>query len=142
MSPPTPSSGIRTQSRNNVLAEAVELLALGNIEAPAYVGASSGLNLALTLGEMVQATVWNKALPLDADGSRLGTTDGSGTPKGARSINRQEMVARSAEPPTDEHGTSLINTYLNQPQYVFTGSLLLTKANLYSNIFHLAFQTK
>ncbi|GAW26345.1 putative C6 transcription [Rosellinia necatrix] len=51
--PQTPSStGIRTQSRNNVLAEAVELLALGNIEAPAYVGASSGLNLALTLAEL------------------------------------------------------------------------------------------
>ncbi|KAI0460320.1 fungal-specific transcription factor domain-containing protein [Xylaria acuta] len=109
-------SGIRTQSRNNVLAEAVELLALGNIEAPAYVGASSGLNLALTLGEMVQATVWNKALPLDADGSRLGTADGTGISRGARAINRQEMVARSAEPPADEHGTALLNAYLNQPQ--------------------------
>ncbi|KAI0541488.1 fungal-specific transcription factor domain-containing protein [Xylaria digitata] len=114
---PQPSiSGIRTQSKNNVLAEAVELLALGNIEAPAYVGASSGLNLALTLGEMVQATVWNKALPLDADGSRLGTTDGTGVSGGARAINRQEMVARSAEPPADEHGTALLNAYLNQPQ--------------------------
>ncbi|KAF2972425.1 hypothetical protein GQX73_g1205 [Xylaria multiplex] len=109
-------SGIRTQSKNNVLAEAVELLALGNIEAPAYVGASSGLNLALTLGEMVQATVWNKALPLDADGSRLGTIDGTGISRGARAINRQEMVARSAEPPADEHGTALLNAYLNQPQ--------------------------
>ncbi|RYC65329.1 hypothetical protein CHU98_g868 [Xylaria longipes] len=116
--PQTPSSGtsgIQTQSRNNVLAEAVELLALGNIEAPAYVGASSGLNLALTLGEMVQATVWNKALPLDADGSRLGTTDGTGASRG-RAINRQEMVARSAEPPADEHGTAILNAYLNQPQ--------------------------
>ncbi|KAI0416201.1 fungal-specific transcription factor domain-containing protein [Xylaria grammica] len=110
------TGGIRTQSRNNVLAEAVELLALGNIEAPAYVGASSGLNLALTLGEMVQATVWNKALPLDADGSRLHTTDGTGISSGARAINRQEMVARSAEPPADEHGTALLNAYLNQPQ--------------------------
>ncbi|GAW22370.1 hypothetical protein ANO14919_119070 [Xylariales sp. No.14919] len=115
------TGGIRTQSRNNVLAEAVELLALGNIEAPAYVGASSGLNLALTLGEMVQATVWNKALPLDADGSRLRTTDGTGISSGARAINRQEMVARSAEPPADEHGTALLNAYLNQPQYVSTG---------------------
>ncbi|KAI3344000.1 fungal-specific transcription factor domain-containing protein [Ustulina deusta] len=114
--PQPPPGGIRTQSRNNVLAEAVELLALGNIEAPAYVGASSGLNLALTLGEMVQATVWNKALPLDTDGSRPGTTDGSGISRGARAINRQEMVARSAEPPADEHGTALLNAYLNQPQ--------------------------
>ncbi|KAI1742493.1 fungal-specific transcription factor domain-containing protein [Xylaria scruposa] len=108
--PSSGSSGIQTQSRNNVLAEAVELLALGNIEAPAYVGASSGLNLALTLGEMVQATVWNKALPLDTDGTRLGA-DG-----GARAINRQEMIARSAEPPSDEHGTALLNAYLNQTQ--------------------------
>ena len=116
--PQPPSSGIRTQSRNNVLAEAVELLALGNIEAPAYVGASSGLNLALTLGEMVQATVWNKALPFDTNGSRSGSTDGSGNSRGARAINRQEMVARSAEPPADDHGTALVNAYLNQPQYV------------------------
>ncbi|KAI0402918.1 fungal-specific transcription factor domain-containing protein [Xylaria palmicola] len=114
--PQTPGSSIQTQSKNNVLAEAVELLALGNIEAPAYVGASSGLNLALTLGEMVQATVWNKALPLDADGSRLGTADGTGISRGARAINRQEMVARRAEPPADEHGTALLNAYLNQPQ--------------------------
>lgn len=113
---------MRSQSRNNVLAEAVELLALGNIEAPAYVGASSGLNLALTLGEMVQATVLNKALPIDADASRLGTTDGTGISRGARAINRQEMAAHSAEPPPDEHGTALLNTYLNQPQYVFAGS--------------------
>ncbi|KAJ3562324.1 hypothetical protein NPX13_g8605 [Xylaria arbuscula] len=111
-----PTSGIRTQTRNNVLAEAVELLALGNIEAPAYVGASSGLNLALTLGEMVQATVWNKALPFATDASRSGRTDGSGNSRGARAINRQEMVARTAEPPADEHGTALVNVYLNQPQ--------------------------
>ncbi|KAI1189649.1 fungal-specific transcription factor domain-containing protein [Nemania serpens] len=114
--PQTPSGGLRSQSRNNVLAEAVELLALGNIEAPAYVGASSGLNLALTLGEMVQATVLNKALPIDADASRLGTTDGTGISRGPRAINRQEMAAHSAEPPPDEHGTALLNTYLNQPQ--------------------------
>ncbi|KAI0526635.1 fungal-specific transcription factor domain-containing protein [Xylaria bambusicola] len=114
--PQPQTSSIRTQSQNNVLAEAVELLALGNIEAPAYVGASSGLNLALTLGEMVQATVWNKALPFDANGSRSSSTDGSGNSRGARAINRQEMVARSAEPPADEHGTALVNAYLNQPQ--------------------------
>jgi hypothetical protein len=117
-----PSNGVGTQSRNNVLAEAVELLALGNMEAPAYVGASSGLNLALTLGEMVQATIWNKALPLEADGSRLGTADGPGMSRGARAMTRSEMVARSAEPPADEHGTALLNTYLNQPQYVSVGS--------------------
>ncbi len=128
--PQPPPGGIRTQSRNNVLAEAVELLALGNIEAPAYVGASSGLNLALTLGEMVQATVWNKALPLDTDGSRPGTTDGSGISRGARAINRQEMVARSAEPPADEHGTALLNAYLNQPQYVSAGFSSLGKTAL------------
>ncbi|KAI8634675.1 fungal-specific transcription factor domain-containing protein [Xylariaceae sp. FL1651] len=108
-------SSARTQPRNNALAEAVELLALGNIEAPAYVGASSGLNLALTLGEMVQATVWNKALPLGANGSRTGTVDSLEIPTGARAITRQEMIARSAEPPSDEHGTALLNTYLNQP---------------------------
>ncbi|KAI2637494.1 fungal-specific transcription factor domain-containing protein [Xylaria nigripes] len=113
----SPNSGIRTQSKNNVLAEAVELLALGgNVEAPAYVGPSSGLNLALSLGDMVQGTVWNKALPLDADGSLLGSTDVTGTSRGLRPISRKEMGTRTAEPPSDEHGTSLLNAYLNQPQ--------------------------
>lgn len=77
---------------------------------------------------MVQATVLNKALPIDADASRLGTTDGTGISRGPRAINRQEMAAHSAEPPPDEHGTALLNTYLNQPQYVSTGSPLLVKA--------------
>lgn len=62
---------------------------------------------------MVQATVWSKALPPEADGSRADTAS-----RGARAITREEMVARSAEPPTNEHGTALLNAYLNQPQYV------------------------
>ncbi|KAI0166550.1 fungal-specific transcription factor domain-containing protein [Xylariaceae sp. FL1272] len=111
----TPSSTTRTQPRNNVLAEAVELLALGNIEAPAYVGASSGLNLALTLGDMVQATVWNKALPLEADVAQSSNVDSQDKNRGGRVLTRQEMVSRSAEPPSDEHGTLLVNAYLNQP---------------------------
>lgn len=111
----------RTQFGNNALVEAVELLALGNMEAPAYVGASSGLNLAMTLGDMVQATVWNKASPLQADGSQIGNAGGSRISGGAHPITRQEIVARSAEPPTDEHGIALLNAYLKQPQYVFWG---------------------
>lgn len=123
--PHTSSSGVQqTQSRNNVLAEAVELLALGRIETPAYVGASSGLNLALTLGEMVQATVWSKALPLAADGPRPETAESTGRLRGTHSITQQEMVARSAEPPGEDHGTALVNAYLNQPQYVSTLSPL------------------
>ncbi|CAK7227810.1 hypothetical protein SCUCBS95973_006667 [Sporothrix curviconia] len=48
-------------------AEVVEIISLGNFEAPAYVGPSAGpsagLSLAVNLGEMVQATVWKKAIP-------------------------------------------------------------------------------
>ncbi|KAI0389273.1 fungal-specific transcription factor domain-containing protein [Xylariaceae sp. FL0594] len=113
-----PATGVQqTQSKNNVLAEAVELLALGRIETPAYVGASSGLNLALTLGEMVQAAVWSKALPPTADGPRPDeTADSAGGLRDTHGVTQQETVFHSAEPPGEERGTALVNAYLNQPQ--------------------------
>ena len=58
-----PPRNNHNRSSSNALGEVVELLSMGNFEAPAYIGSSSGLNLALNLGEMVQATVWNKAIP-------------------------------------------------------------------------------
>ncbi|KAK8108788.1 C6 transcription factor [Apiospora sp. TS-2023a] len=64
---PPPRSSHNRSSSSNALGEVVELLSMGNFEAPAYIGSSSGLNLALNLGEMVQATVWNKAIPSRRD---------------------------------------------------------------------------
>ncbi|KAI1430797.1 fungal-specific transcription factor domain-containing protein [Xylaria sp. CBS 124048] len=111
-----PSSSVRAQSRNNVLGEAVEWLALGDTKPTGYVGASSGLNLAVSLGEMVEASVWNKALPQNLYGSRPGAGDGTGLQKGARSIGRQDIAVHAPKLPTDEEGTAFLNAYLNQPQ--------------------------
>ncbi|KAK8123606.1 hypothetical protein PG999_003524 [Apiospora kogelbergensis] len=129
---------------SNALGEVVELLSMGNFEAPAYIGSSSGLNLALNLGEMVQATVWNKALPnkrgerndsssprshkrrkssvagtsfSGGDGSSptTATTYGSTpAPTPTKTITMDEVIANSAGPPSDELGLSILAAYFSQ----------------------------
>ncbi|KAI1337793.1 putative C6 transcription factor [Xylariaceae sp. FL0016] len=103
---------------SNVLGEVVELLSLGNFEAPAYVGASSGLNLALNLGEMVQATVWNKAMPRAGEGTGSSRAEGdslhTSRRRSSRAITMEEVVANSADPPDDELGGAILNAYFNQ----------------------------
>jgi hypothetical protein len=110
---------------HNALGEVVELLSMGNFEAPAYIGSSSGLNLALNLGEMVQATVWNKALPRKEhplSGRRESTASlGAYSPGngGSHPITMQEVVAHSAEPPSDDLGRNILAAYFSQihPRY-------------------------
>lgn len=108
------------RSPHNALGEVVEALSLGNFEAPAYVGSSSGFSLALNLGSMVQASVWNEALP-DAAGLAPAANVGSPTSiisesLGAtkRQITIEEIVANSATPPDDELGTKLLDIYIAQ----------------------------
>lgn len=108
------------RSPHNALGEVVEALSLGNFEAPAYVGSSSGFSLALNLGSMVQASVWSEALP-GAAGLGAGANVGSPTSVTSESLgasNRQitieEIVANSAEPPDDELGTKLLDIYVAQ----------------------------
>jgi hypothetical protein len=55
----SPTSSEEERRKSNI-ADIVGFLSLGG-EA-AYVGSSSGFSLATNLGQMVQATVWNKAL--------------------------------------------------------------------------------
>lgn len=109
-------------AQHNALGEVVELLSMGNFEAPAYIGSSSGLNLALNLGEMVQATVWNKALPTHKDRreSTASSSDRAGS-GGSHAITMQELVAHSAEPPGDTLGHNILTAYFHQihPRYPF-----------------------
>ncbi|KAK8022344.1 C6 transcription factor [Apiospora rasikravindrae] len=130
------------KNSSNALGEVVELLSMGNFEAPAYIGSSSGLNLALNLGEMVQATVWNKAIPSRGDdssprsykrrkSSAAGTSFscggdikcGSPTTQGSptKAITMDEVIANSAGPPSDELGSSILSAYFSQihPRYPF-----------------------
>ncbi|KAH8653490.1 fungal-specific transcription factor domain-containing protein [Xylariales sp. PMI_506] len=123
---PQPKRGDSTPP-SNVLGEVVELLSVGNFEAPAYIGSSSGLGLALNLGEMVQATVWNKALPTRKDSPPAGRRGSSVSPGGGKSgssshaITMQELLANSAGPPSDELGRSILSAYFTQihPRYPF-----------------------
>lgn len=97
----------------NALSDAVAHVSLGNFEAPAYVGPSSGLSLALNLGEMVQATVWNKMLPDIQDGP-VGNQSNCINPS-PRCITVEDLLAHSVkEPPSDEQGSKMLRAYISQ----------------------------
>lgn len=115
---------------SNALGEVVEALSLGNFEAPAYVGSSSGFSLALNLGSMVQASVWNEALGPGITGGSDASKPAQvvvGSPKSiasesplggtttttttARHITIDQIMANSAGPPDDEFGRRLLETY-------------------------------
>lgn len=106
---------------------------MGSSEAPAYVGASSGLSLAVNLGEMVQATTWNQILspqggqnqqPLPNGGAESATgheatgippqppNTSSGTRE--RPSRMERLFPSTAEPPSDEIGARLLDTYLTR----------------------------
>lgn len=107
----------------STLNEVVGIISLGNFEAPAYVGPSAGLSLAVNLGEMVQATVWNKAIPDFPRGPTDMTTNESRMPlKQVRAMTMEELIRYSIkEPPGDELASQLIEVYLRQihPRYPF-----------------------
>ncbi|KAE8149477.1 C6 transcription factor [Aspergillus avenaceus] len=118
---------------HNAIGDLVGFLALNSFEAPAYVGSSSGVSLAANLGEMVQATVWSQILtpsrgPENAQTTGNGPSPGNmpmGMPhqfssaantadRSLRPLRMEEILAKSAEPPNDEMGSRIMNTYLAQ----------------------------
>ncbi|KAE8383334.1 hypothetical protein BDV26DRAFT_277281 [Aspergillus bertholletiae] len=117
---------------HNAIGDLVGFLALNSLEAPAYVGSSSGVSLAANLGEMVQTTVWNQVLaPPRGLENTQSIGDGPGTsnvnlglsyqPATARntgglsrSSRMEELLAKSAEPPNDEMGSRIMNAYLTR----------------------------
>lgn len=116
---------------NNAVGELVGFLALSSSEAPAYVGSSSGLSLAVNLGEMVQATVWNPMLSPQRNQlqKQLSNNDAEpGTDRRTRGLPPQppsnsihdrplrmeNIVPTTAEPPGDEIGERLLDAYLTR----------------------------
>ncbi|KOC08968.1 putative C6 transcription factor [Aspergillus flavus AF70] len=117
---------------HNAIGDLVGFLALNSLEAPAYVGSSSGVSLAANLGEMVQTTVWNQVLAsprglesaqstgngLSANHANLGlsyqpiSTKNSGDR--SRPPRMEELLAKGAEPPNDEMGSRIMNAYLTR----------------------------
>ncbi|KAJ5509029.1 hypothetical protein N7527_011172 [Penicillium freii] len=112
---------------NNPVGEIVGLLALSS-EAPAYVGSSSGLSLAADLGEMVQTSVWNQFIsrmqqktsttannPQNKAGQVHGPSEQpSATQVLDRSTRREDLLPANVEPPTDEMGTRILDTYFTR----------------------------
>lgn len=100
----------------NAVNDIVGIISLGNFEAPAYVGPSAGLSLAVNLGEMVQATTWKKTIPgVPDEASGLVASEVRGPLDGVRAISMDELARYSIkEPPSDELGSRLVTLYLQQ----------------------------
>ncbi|RAO70614.1 uncharacterized protein BHQ10_006626 [Talaromyces amestolkiae] len=128
---PSLAQDVRTQTQaaqRNALGEIAEFLTLGHFEGPAYVGSSSGFSLALNLREMVQASVWNKALATtDApeDASIISTPETGPFPIDqnravrdnsvrVRPLTLEEIRKKSAGPPSDEEGLRFISAYFTR----------------------------
>ncbi|KAH6713972.1 fungal-specific transcription factor domain-containing protein [Leptodontidium sp. MPI-SDFR-AT-0119] len=96
---PTSSEAERRTTNGNI-ADIVGFLSLGG-EA-AYVGASSGFSLATNLGQMVQATVWNKALV-----STVNQTQ-------SKPLSIAELKNNSAGPPNNDMGGRILDAYFSR----------------------------
>jgi hypothetical protein len=88
------------ERRKSHIADIVGFLSLG-AEA-AYVGSSSGFSLAASLGQMVQATMWNKALA-----SAVSQTQ-------PKALSIADLKRNSAGPPNDHMGGRILDAYLNR----------------------------
>ncbi|CZR52342.1 related to C6 transcription factor [Phialocephala subalpina] len=88
------------EERRSNIADIVGFLSLGG-EA-AYVGSSSGFSLATNLGQMVQATVWNKA---------IAATVNQNQPK---QISIADLKRNSASPPNDSMGGRILDAYFTR----------------------------
>lgn len=112
---------------NNPVGEIVGFLALSS-EAPAYVGSSSGLSLAADLGEMVQTSVWNQFISrmqqktsttANNPQNKAGQVHGpSEQPSATQILDRptrmEDLLPANVEPPTDEMGTRILDTYFTR----------------------------
>lgn len=94
---------------------------VGSSDGPSYIGTSSGYSIATSLGDMVQATTWSKALwvPIEtgqSSQSQANSDPGTGgrTFGGApiRRITIAELQNNAAEAPSDALGTRLVEAYL------------------------------
>lgn len=127
----------------DALDKVVRMFSVGQSEGAAYVGPSSGLSLAMNLGEIVQASVWKHAIPetqydettpdtMDLmpekpDGRPSSSASGS---KHLRPMTIDELVRHSVKaPPSDALGSRLIDTYFRQlhRRYPFLNSVEIRK---------------
>lgn len=125
-SPQTTTPSLGGGLDNNPVGEIVGLLALSSSEAPAYVGASSGLSLAANLGEMVQTSVWNQFISRmnqKPRGASKNTTQNQISSVSDQSQPQQQPSggcssaqdrSMNVDPPNDEIGTKILETYFTR----------------------------
>lgn len=111
---------VQMGTSGNTLGEIVGFLSLNSSESPAYIGSSSGLSLAVNLGEMVRATVMTKAFPdspesSNQQSSRAGATNTTSTSHPSyKAINLDELLKHRANPPNDEMGSRILDAYIGR----------------------------
>jgi hypothetical protein len=111
---------VKIGTSNSTLGEIVGFLSLSPSESPAYIGSSSGLSLAVNLGEMVRATVMTKAFPDSPESSNqqsspTGATSTTSTSHPSyKAINLDELLKHRANPPNDEMGSRIIDAYIGR----------------------------
>ncbi|OAA57388.1 Transcription factor [Niveomyces insectorum RCEF 264] len=108
------NDGERRQDMS-ALSEVVGIISQGNFEAPAYVGPSAGLSLAVNLGEMVQATVWKKAIRDAPSPGASSVCQSQIYRNGVRpmTMTRDDLPRHSLEePPSDALGKLMLGSYL------------------------------
>lgn len=84
------------------IADAVGFLCLGGEQS--YIGSSSGYALAVDLGAIIQATVWNKIRPSSSKEHELGTN----------TITPEDLVKNGSGPPNDEMGEKIMQAYFTR----------------------------
>lgn len=115
----------KTGLSSSTLGEIVGFLSLNSDETPAYVGSSSGLSLAVNLGEMVRATVVTKAFPDSPisgnsnNKNKPGREDATSIPNADapppyKAINLDELLKHRAKPPNDEMGSRIVDVYISR----------------------------
>jgi hypothetical protein len=88
------------ERKKSHIADIVGFISLGG--EPAYVGSSSGFSLASDLGQMVQATVWNKALASTVSESQPSP------------LSVADLKNHGAGPPNDEMGARILDAYFTR----------------------------
>lgn len=107
-------------SSASTLGEIVGFLSLDRGEPLTYVGSSSGLPLAVNLGEMVRASVMTEAFPSTPvptpgkDTSANTSTSNRETTEAHRTIRLNDLMKHRAEPPSDEMGSQIIEAYFSR----------------------------
>ena len=97
-SPPDSAKEEKAPQQKDI-ADVVGFLSLG--AEPTYVGASSGISLAASLSEMVQATTWNKILSTAVERS-------------PSMMSMADLKRNAAGPPDDDIGSRILESYLTR----------------------------